>query len=109
MTDIINSRRNTQREFFIGCLCYDIRTTFQRRRNDGATRYALRQRKQEMLVDILTSHVAKTEEAGKEGDDLMTGKARSANKLIEGLLFLQNIKQQLDVVVIGQDGTLGLL
>ena len=51
-----------------------------------------------MLVDILTSHVAKTEEAGKEGDDLMTGKARSANKLIEGLLFLQDIKQQLDVV-----------
>lgn len=49
------------------------------------------------------------DEAGKQGDDFVTGEVRTTDNLVQCLSALYGVEQLADGVVVGHDGSFGLL
>ena len=64
---------------------------------------------QELLIRVIPLDDVEMDEAGKQGDDFMTGEVRTTDYLVQCLSALHGVEQLADGVIVGHDGSFGLL
>lgn len=73
-------------------------------------KYLLYNTEQELGGAVFPTDGAEADKAGQKGDNLVAREFGQTDNTVQSeMVFLHNVKQQTDVIIVGNDGTLRLL